>query len=313
VIKPITDRDEYDVDLVCFLNDLPQKATSQAQLKQMVGDRIKQNETYKSILDKEGRRCWTLNYANEFHLDILPSITDEQLRSSGGLHSDAILITDKNMIESEASEWPKSNPRGYIKWFKSRQSQIFQVLKSSIAEAQKVTIDEIPDYRIKTPLQIAIQILKRHRDEYFAKSNDKPISIIITTLAASLYRGQGEIYNAIYDILQGIDVNMVKQSDRYYIPNPTNNCENFADKWNEDPLLPKAFFEWLDAAKGTFCSRVLMKSESNDIRKILTESLRVNLCDDVEAKPRMSIASAPTYIKPGNTSERKPWSMDEKY
>ena len=32
---------------------------------------------------------------------------------------------------------------------------------------------------------------------------------------------------------------------KFYIPNPTNPDENFADKWNEDERSPRAFLSWI--------------------------------------------------------------------
>lgn len=52
--------------------------------------------------------------------------------------------------------------------------------------------EDIPDALVRTPLQRAIQIMKRHRDMRFNGHRDedhKPISMIITTLAAKLYEG----------------------------------------------------------------------------------------------------------------------------
>ena len=244
VIKPITNKDEYDVDLVCFLSNLKKESTSQEQLKRMVGDCLKANETYKRLLDLEGQRCWTLNYANEFHMDILPTIADDVLRANGGLLADAVLITDKNRIANKDPEWPKSNPKGYTKWFQSRQESVFIALRKRLAESAKASVDDIPEYRVKTPLQQTIQILKRHRDIYYSrKKNDcKPISIIITTLAASLYKGQDNVYNAIYDILFGINDNAVKQAGKFYIPNPANPGEAnvyFKDSSIDEVILSK--------------------------------------------------------------------------
>ena len=68
VIRPIDDSDDYDMDLVCLLKDgykLPSE-----QLKKIVGDRLKENRTYQKMLEKEGKRCWTMQY-DEFHMDIL--------------------------------------------------------------------------------------------------------------------------------------------------------------------------------------------------------------------------------------------------
>ncbi len=65
VIKPIDDRDDYDMDLVCLLKNgryLPLK-----DIKNLVGDRLKENATYGQKLEKEGKRCWTMQY-DVFHM-----------------------------------------------------------------------------------------------------------------------------------------------------------------------------------------------------------------------------------------------------
>lgn len=48
-------------------------------------------------------------------------------------------------------------------------------------------------------------ILKRHRDGMFASRYDeRPISVIITTLAAHAYNGEEKIADALYSILAWI-------------------------------------------------------------------------------------------------------------
>ena len=304
VVKPI-DRDGYDIDLVCFLSELRKEDTTQAGLKQMVGDRLKEYDRYKEILDKEGRRCWTLEYANEFHMDILPSIADDELRAKDVLHKDAILITDKEMIENNDINWPKSNPKGYVTWFFSKQAVIFQTIKKELAESIKANIEDVPDYKVKTPLQRAIQILKRHRDVFFLKNNmgNKPISIIITTLSASLYSGQENVFNAIYDILINLNKEMLIREGKYFIPNPANLDENFADKWNESPELPKAFFNWVDSAKNVFCDNILQKKDEMEMGKVLYESLGFS----IEKLTPQEIKPTPVYIKTDSHQNTKPW------
>ena len=69
---------------------------------------------------KEGRRCWTLNYADgaQFHMDILPAIPDiesfkELLESQGYALStwadSAIAITDKTLPNYSCidPDWPR--------------------------------------------------------------------------------------------------------------------------------------------------------------------------------------------------------------
>ena len=75
----------------------------------------------------------------------------------------------------------------------------------------------------KAPLQIAVQVLKRHRDIYFDGSDDAPISIIITTLAARAYQGQDSIYATLSHLLERMP-NFIEYDANglAYIRNPMN-------------------------------------------------------------------------------------------
>ena len=46
----------------------------------MIGHRLYEHDRYRKLLDEEGKRCWTLQYAEQdgigFHLDVLPSVPD---------------------------------------------------------------------------------------------------------------------------------------------------------------------------------------------------------------------------------------------
>ena len=68
---------EHDVDVVCLLQARTNELT-QEELKELVGNRLKENSMYEKMLDPKdgGRRCWTLKYSDSrnFHIDILPAI-----------------------------------------------------------------------------------------------------------------------------------------------------------------------------------------------------------------------------------------------
>ena len=61
VTKPISEKDEYDLDLVSELKLLKNSIT-QADLKKLVGDEIKSYASEHNMKSpvEEGRRCWTL-------------------------------------------------------------------------------------------------------------------------------------------------------------------------------------------------------------------------------------------------------------
>lgn len=249
-IKPIKE-DDYDVDLVCKFT----KGTSNlkpAYVKQSVGERLSENLTYKGLLEKEGRRCWTLQYSDSlnFHMDILPAIPfHEEYRSVDRFNKIyesmqtarelALLATDKNKVMQEYSFIP-TNPRGYAEWFKSR-------IYSNGTQIVCESVERLPEYPYKTVLQKSIQLLKRHRDVFFQNKDEdlKPISMIITTLVAKCYNGETEIYDFICKALSQM-LSFIEQDDkgRYVIKNPVMPLENFADKWSEKPSKAEAFFNW---------------------------------------------------------------------
>lgn len=267
VVRPIRQgiECEYDIDLVCLLNALA--GMTPATLKHMVGQRLKDHETYKNMLDDEGRRCWTLNYAEQdgigFHLDTLPCIPKPI--SHPDIHpkyaAQAIDLTNRH-DDKKTYSWGKGNPAGYADWFADRQrvsfTRIAALRKREIqAKYSRVfaRVDDVPDQLVRTPLQRAVQILKRHRDVRFAGHRDeadKPLSVIITTLAALAYGQESDVYSTLANFLDSIvryqDTGIIRcLNDRWVIPNPVQRDENFADRWN-DPESRKAdaFFQWIN-------------------------------------------------------------------
>ena len=157
-----------------------------------------------------------------------------------------MVITDieSPVYHALSDDWQRSNPKGYAEWFKLRMRDVFERRRKMLAESMKASVEDIPDYKVRTPLQSAIMILKRHRDGMFEKRYDeRPISIIITTLAAHAYNGEDKIADALYSILARMDSFIKYDGYRYIISNPSDPFENFADKWPQHPEREAAFFE----------------------------------------------------------------------
>ena len=292
VVRPLKNGEEsdYDIDLVCELQ-IRKDQTNPQKIKSLVGNRLMANITYKKMMDSERRRCWTLQYAEEdgigFHMDILPSIPEDFVSVDtlikAGVPKDitelAIAITHKDKYKGTYS-WRSSNPRGFAEWFDAIKKPMF--IRITGAARQKIfesnreifaSVEDVPDQFVKTPLQSAIQILKRHRDTRFlrhALENAKPVSIIITTLSARLYRNEADVYSTLKNIIEKLDAHsrllvpnqalhesilelrlIEKKADgRWYIPNPVNPAENFADRWHEnDHKMARAFFQWVSWVK----------------------------------------------------------------
>lgn len=251
VIKPIEDSEDYDLDLVCEFEQ--QYGLSAEALKWDIVKPLL--EIYKKTKDKieNKRRCWHVEYEDlpNFHMDIIPAVN----------RSIYIDITDHDE-EADTYDYIGSNPKGYIDWFNGKKAERRKILYENYCKEHGFTlkcsadVEEIKEYHLKTPLQKAIQILKRHRDIMFADDTThcKPISIIITTIAADLYQNEDNIVDTLTNILENAESYIKKhmKGTEYHIDNPTytgNETENFANKWNEHPERATAFFAWLKKAK----------------------------------------------------------------
>ncbi len=331
-IKPINENEEYDLDIACKLRKGITKSTyTQFQLKSLVGAELELYRIARQIQSPciEKHRCWRLAYKDElsFHMDIVPGIPEteigrnlifEALQRSGesiAVASEIVkmsmAITDDRMPQYKeiSDDWEISNPEGYSYWFQMKMKNTLN--EGRIVEDAKV--DNLPIYKRKTPLQRSIQFLKRHRDQWcVGLENCKPISIIITTLAAEAYEGQQDLYSALNGILTNMG-NYVNPTEPR-VPNPTNPSEDFADKWNTSEgkklQLEKNFWSWLKQAQIDFES-ICTDTNVNNMQAILESRYNVFFKPDTIAEITGSTTAMllqPTTIKINNKAEySKPW------
>ena len=207
---------DYDIDIVCRLEHKKETTTAKT-VKHQVGDHIKAHGMYQKMLGDEGKRCWTLNYAEQdgvgFHMDILPSVQESWNTFKEYYWYNHVLAVTDRCCDTAVYDWSSSNPKGFAGWFYAKNKAVFESVKS----AQKQAIfdnyrrdgvfndrDAVPDIHVKTPLQRAIQILKRHRDICFCHQKNKkykPISMVITVLAAQVYRNESTIYETLKNLI----------------------------------------------------------------------------------------------------------------
>ena len=234
-IRPLTEADEYDIDCVAPLN-LDRETTSKDELKRLIGDRLRESPEYRRLLEKEKRRCWTLSFGDGFHMDVLPAIPK-------GAGSTSIWIGDK-----DKHRWLTSDPAGFAAWFVETAGRVFLMERKRLAVESRANVEQVPLWRVKTPLHRVIQMLKRHRDYHFQDeriADLRPASIVLTVLAARAYRGETETWEAFRNAAAALDGLVVRTDGKYVISNPTNDAENFADRWNDEgSRLPGAFFAW---------------------------------------------------------------------
>lgn len=290
VIRPYKEGKDknYDLDFVCQINGVKNEF-SPKEIKNSVGDILKDDGRYNTKLI-EYDRCWTIEYADisdgiGFNIDIVPATSETQeyinILIRSGIDSTkaetAIAITHKDNNEFT---WISTNPAAYTEWFKEKnrvafQQYIYEQKLDILNKHKKVyaSIEEVPDYKVKTPLQRVIQILKRHRDIYYDRSkanNLKPASIIITTLLveiASISGSMGEVLeflNFAVEELRSMEgyfltrntfnpskilASMISKvgDDSWEMKNPVNPEDNLLDCWNNKSAV--MFFKWLKEVK----------------------------------------------------------------
>lgn len=314
-IRPIDESEAYDLDLACKLRDGIGKDThTQESLKELIRRELelyRKARGIKSPLEPK-HRCWRLEYQDvlSFHMDIVPCIpADENRRKAildsirstgldefvaGAASQTTVAITDDRhqSFKSICDDWNISNPEGYAKWFEYRMSP--QQTKILFEKAQ---VDDVPLYKKKTPLQRVIQILKRHRDNWSKDNPDsKPISIIITTLAARAYNGETDIVEALGNVLEKMGT--LVNPTRPRVPNPVDPEEDFADRWYRHDCmylrLEEHFHAWLLQARIDF-QHITSTTDTEFLCEQIEEkfSLRVN---EFELKKQLGISAASVNI-----------------
>lgn len=281
-VKPIK-TNEHDVDLIALLPD----ATPSMQpglVKQLVGNRIRENGRYRPILE-EKQRCWRIVYANEFHLDITPSIPNPNCPNGGEL------VPDRSL-----SQWKPSNPKGFRDKFDERSKLVpsLRVAKSMQhnTRAMDASVEPFPTKSgAKGVLRRAVQILKRHRDVDFAKRDLSlaPLSVIITQLAARSYEyccarwtfdNELDLLLSIVNFMpMFIEKKVFGGQTHYFVWNETTNGENFAEKWNVERARADEFYRWHRKAEADLSRLIEMDSLDE-----LVGELRHSLGDSVVEK-----------------------------
>lgn len=290
-IYPQSRNKDYDLDITAKCGLLTPSTVAQKQFKDAFKKAI---QTYSDIHEmkdvEEKRRCVRLNYMSSnlsnssFHIDIVPAIYDTEqdradIRSRNGLYAEyAVLITDNESSDYNKlnGKWLSSNPEGYALWFESRMQGELSRGKLTLMTTENRKLDDIPTWRIKTGLQAAVQLLKWHRDVMFNGKEGKPVSIILTTLAASVYQ---ESINSMAELLSLMSAYIVNSN--WTVRNPVDPREVFTDKWTEPKHahehLKENFKKWLSQAIIDFRILESQNLTESEARTILNNAFKYAL------------------------------------
>ena len=235
-VKPINSED-FDLDAVLHIFD-PYYNYSPEEIYNALVRALGRDSYYKKIMQKKSR-CVRLNYKGDFHLDILPACMPNTFEK------ELIKIPEKAL-----DEWSSGNPKGFSKWFidiaQSVGETLLQKSELILLEAQIETEPLPVGLYEKTPLQRAVQLMKRYRDIYFEDREYKVSSIVITTLAARLYQGENSIFETIDHLVARTKneyLDSINRGHRFKVLNPVDNQEDFTDSWRDSHY--RAFYAFL--------------------------------------------------------------------
>jgi hypothetical protein len=351
VVRPLKDGKEtdFDIDVVCELTDA-KDGTFPMEVKQVVGTTLEGNEEYKSKMRPEEDRCWTLDYANVsgdigLSMDVVPCVHEDttvclRLKSLGvneAFADKAVAITERKGATNYI--WKSSNPGGYGDWFDCINGPFLSIglheRKERILNENRTmfaSVDDVPNYYVRSPLQVCVQILKRHRDLFYAEVDKtgkfRLASVIITTLAAQIASGTepADIDVLLPHIVEGIDdysellqghrprneayymqkAFIRRMEKKWVIPNPVNPEDNFADSWTNETA--QMFFRWVRAVKEDFVDtspaeeRKYLAGLNNGFGPTVVEKVLNPYASDIPViHTKVSRPSAITPTKPWGT------------
>lgn len=228
-VKPLSDG-EYDLDLVYELQVDYNRIPRPVALLDLIELRLRQHGTYRDKVERKNR-CVRVNYSGQFHLDILPAALD---LICGGT---CVRVPDRS-----TQDWKASNPRGYAQFFEAQAATAAAFGEGAV----KASVEPLPDHvphEAKTSLQRDTQLIKRLRDITFASNCElAPISIVLTTLAAKNFGGEGSVSLGIARIFNSV-VAQIPAYGRLYVYNPSNPEEDLSERWDKDRDAYLAFCE----------------------------------------------------------------------
>ncbi len=168
-------------------------------------------------------RCVRLSYPGRFHIDVVGA------QHLGGATGTVIRVPVKT---ADGWSWTLSDPKAYIEWFRGR-SISYMVHEASIKAAEPLPPDE--GVEGKQPLQIAVQLVKRHHRLVVEDETLQTPSIVLTTIAGQT-RARGATLTDAMDAAVAAQL-VIAQLPGPQVWNPVLPNELLSRKWADADVL----------------------------------------------------------------------------
>lgn len=292
----------YDVDVICEV-DIKKESISPEILKEHFRNALEISR-YASIFE-EYDKCFTIVFKEQdginFSIDIIPSVPedDETVQVLMGITENPMLVKSSVAIPDtfgEGNIWLTNNPKGYVEWFENEIQKFHnRYLLEHRGTSYSASIEELPEGEFNNNLLNIIKILKRTRDVFYyrRKSDNKPSSIIITTIIGKLAKNLIPTSNELDLLMQvvtqlqqiktyptnslsermgvtgyAISDIITRNMGQWILNNPANGKDNLLNSWNDDQSKSEDFFKWVDNLQDTFLTLIEKDNEERSITEL---------------------------------------------
>ena len=278
-VKPLSGN-EYDLD---FVVEIPSDfLMSPSDLYDNIYRILSTDGSHNDIVEKKNR-CIRVNYANDFHMDIIPGQVFNQ-------KTNEIIVPDREM----KTWYHHSNPKRYAEWFEIK-ANMRASFSQMLTEQAEPIVDQEDVSRLE-PLRRATQLVKRYRDIYCDRNNKEPVrSIVLCTLLgkniSGSYSDEVTILNAFCSYVN--DLIQTNRSQPFKVMNPVVN-ELLTEKWFEDLNNYRDFVTMIDSFTSDI-SELITLSSTIDIGMKLKHMFGESLTSEVIKEHAELISNARDY------------------
>lgn len=203
IIKPANSNTEFDADLVMFVGE--HEDWEPKDYIEQLFTTFRGSGTYRDKVFR-GSRCVTVDYANDFHLDVVPCIQRESFWNDTSYHVTNRVTNEEEETASEA----------YTEW-----------------------LDDLNQTTGKNMLRKVIRLLKYQRD---VKKTFSAKSILLTTLVGMQVSSLDVLFRSIYypdlpsalkTLVGRLDDWLQERPDVPTVRNPALTSEDFNRHWDQ--------------------------------------------------------------------------------
>ncbi len=198
IINPVAANDEFDADVLLEMNEVD--GWDADDYVQRLYEVFRASTTYREMVSRRSR-CVLINYANEFHMDVVPYLERHDER----------FITNRI-----TNQYERTNPEGFNAWL-DEQNRIASGRLGKVIRLVKFIRDLKNNFSVKSVI-LTILLGERISDAALWENPDRYKDVPTTLLSL------------IEDLNEYLQANVHMPS----IDDPSCPTENFNHRWNEE-------------------------------------------------------------------------------